>query len=204
MTDPLLTLDDELLSGTVVERPNRFVVRVRFDDDPERVFLGDPGALEGVVEPGREALCRAVADPERATDYDAIAARVDDVHVSLRAALANDLLERVLESGDLPAFSGYSIRRREPALPDDGRADFLLESASGPTSTASARIEPSTPSSLPGSRTPLRRASASTPSRPSSTRRTTGSGIPRSRSTWSDWRHSSSGFGARGNSSVTQ
>ena len=131
MADPLLTLEEELLSGVVVDRPNRFVLRVRFDEEPERVFLGDPGALEGVVEPGREVLCRAVDDPERATDYDAIAARVDDVHVSLRAALANRLFESALERGDLPPFSGYSVERREPPLPDHGRTDFLLASGRG-------------------------------------------------------------------------
>ena len=54
--EPLLALDDELRSGTVVDRPNRFVVRVRFDGAPERAFLGDPGALEGLLAPGREIL----------------------------------------------------------------------------------------------------------------------------------------------------
>jgi sugar fermentation stimulation protein A len=40
---PLLTVEDDLVTGTVVDRPNRFVVRVRFDTSLERVFLGDPG-----------------------------------------------------------------------------------------------------------------------------------------------------------------
>lgn len=127
MREPLLTVSEELLAGRVVDRPNRFVVRVRFDEAPERVFLGDPGALEGVVEPGRELLCRAVDDPERATDYDAIAAVVDDVHVSLRAALANTLFERAVTRGALPAFAGYAVAEREPPLGDHGRTDFRLE-----------------------------------------------------------------------------
>lgn len=127
-----MTVDGELVVGTVVDRPNRFVVRVRFDDeDPERAFLGDPGALEGIVEPGIEIHCRPVDDPERATDYDAIAVRLGDVHVSLRAALANDLFERVLERGLLPGFAGYAVDRREPPLADHGRTDFLLSGPDG-------------------------------------------------------------------------
>jgi sugar fermentation stimulation protein A len=129
--DPLLTIDDDLLSGTVVDRPNRFVVRVRFEDTPERVFLGDPGALAGTVEPGREILCSPVDDPDRATDYDAIAAVVDDVYVSVRPALANDLFERALARDAVPAFTGYTCRTREPALPDHGRTDFLLDAPGG-------------------------------------------------------------------------
>lgn len=124
--EPLLTIDDPLITGMVVDRPNRFVVRVRFDDSPERVFLGDPGALEDILEPGREILCSPVDDPDRATDYDAIAVRVDETYVSVRAALANDLFERALTRDALPAFLGYDLVEREPQLPDHGRTDFLL------------------------------------------------------------------------------
>lgn len=129
--DPLLTVDDDLRTGTIVDRPNRFVVRVRFGDSPERAFLGDPGALENIVEPGREILCRPVDDPDRATDYDAIAVRVTDTYVSVRTALANDLFEQAVRLQALPGFEGYTFRRREPPLPEHGRTDFLLETPDG-------------------------------------------------------------------------
>ncbi|MFB6178581.1 MAG: DNA/RNA nuclease SfsA [Halorientalis sp.] len=130
--DPLLTVDDHLVTGTVVDRPNRFVVRVRFDDgDPERAFLGDPGGLREILEPSREIRCLPVDDPERATDYDAIAIQVDGIWVSVRTALANDLFEAVLARDAIPAFEGYGIQRREPPLPDHGRTDFLLDAAHG-------------------------------------------------------------------------
>lgn len=137
--DPLLTVDDELVTGRIVDRPNRFVVRVRFDDDPERVFLGDPGALEGTLESGREILCSPVDDPERATDYDAIAVDVDGTFVSVRTALANDLFERALAAGTVPAFEGYELREREPQLPEHGRTDFLLRN--GPESSVYVEVK---------------------------------------------------------------
>ncbi len=136
---PLLTIDEALLTGTVVDRPNRFVVRVRFDEAPERVFLGDPGALEGTVEPGREILCLPVDDPDRKTDYDAIAVHVDDVYVSVRASLANDLFERAIARDSIPRFAGYTCREREPALPDHGRTDFRLETPGGDTATVEVK-----------------------------------------------------------------
>lgn len=142
--DPLLTHEGELLAGTVVDRPNRFVVRVRFDGQPagsgavgpddehdaERAFLGDPGAL-AVLQPGRTVLCSPADDPDRKTDFDAIAVDAGDVYVSLRAALANDLFQRALERGALRPFEGYAVERREPPLPEHGRTDFLLESPTG-------------------------------------------------------------------------
>lgn len=128
---PLLTRDDEPVTGTVVDRPNRFVVRVRFDGSPARAHLADPGALEGVLEPGREILCSPADDPDRATDYDALAVRADDVWVSLRAALANDLFERALARDRIPEFADYACRAREPSLPDHGRTDFHLETPAG-------------------------------------------------------------------------
>ena len=131
--ESLLAIDDDLCTGTIVDRPNRFVVRVRFADSrrPERVFLGDPGALEGTVEPGREILCSPADAPDRATDYDAVAVHVDDVCVSVRPTLANDLFERALDRDALPEFTGYTCRKREPALPDHGRTDFLHDTPRG-------------------------------------------------------------------------
>ena len=138
MAEPLYTHDGELVTGTVVDRPNRFVLRVRFDDadgsandaDPERVFLGDPGELAGIVEPGAEVLCSPVDDDERSTDYDAVAADVGGTYVSLRAALANDLFARALER-DLVDVPPHSSVVREPDLPDHGRTDVRLDDEDG-------------------------------------------------------------------------
>lgn len=133
MSRPVLTHEGELVRGTVVDRPNRFVLTVRFDSSPERVFLGDPGAL-AVLDEGSTVLCEPVDDPDRKTGYDAVAVEVEDVYVSLKAALANDLFQELVETDRLPAFERYRVTKREPQLPDHGRADFLLddtESASG-------------------------------------------------------------------------
>lgn len=137
MATLLRTFERNLLQGEVVERPNRFVVRVDFDgveagakDAWERVFLGDPGALR-VLQPGSRILCAPAENEDRKTDYDAIAVAGDDTWVSLRAAFANDLVEEALDRDLLSAFEGYRQVRREPDLPDHGRSDFLLESPAG-------------------------------------------------------------------------
>ncbi|MFB6096113.1 MAG: DNA/RNA nuclease SfsA [Haloferacaceae archaeon] len=135
MATPLHTVERDLLAGAVIERPNRFVVRVAFDggasnSDGERVFLGDPGALR-VLQPGATVLCAPAANDDRKTDYDAVAVADGDTWVSLRAAFANDLVEAALARDLLPGFGGYTQRRREPPLPDHGRSDFLLAAPDG-------------------------------------------------------------------------
>lgn len=127
----LLTHDRELVTGRIVDRPNRFVVRVDFGEATERVFLGDPGELDGIVEQGTEILCSPADDDQRATQYDAIATVVEERYVSVRAALANDLFEQAVRSEAIAAFADHTIEQREPRLPDHGRTDFLLADPSG-------------------------------------------------------------------------
>lgn len=142
MPTRLLEHDGDLVRGTVVERPNRFVLRVRFDTDsaaadtttePERVHLSDPGALR-VLQPGSTVLCSPVEDSSRKTDWDAIAVHDEDSDcwVSLRAALANDLFVAAFDGGYLTGFPAFDDFEREPSLPDHGRADVKLETDDGP------------------------------------------------------------------------
>lgn len=143
MTATLLEHEGALVPGTVVERPNRFVLRVRFDDgatsedaeksEPERVHLGDPGALR-MLKPGSTVLCRPVDDVSRKTDWDAIAVRVEDAEcwASLRPALANDLFVAALDGGYLTGYPVFGSLEREPTLPDHGRADVKLSTDDGP------------------------------------------------------------------------
>lgn len=144
MAETLLEHEGDLVRGTVVERPNRFVLRVRFDEaasgersgadaTPARVHLADPGALR-VLEPGRSVLCRPVEDESRKTAWDAIAVRApaSECWVSLRAALANELFVTALERGLLTGYPPYDELAREPSLPDHGRADVMLSTADGP------------------------------------------------------------------------
>lgn len=126
-TDRLFGLDGDLISDRIVDRPNRFVVTVRFDNKTERAYLADPGTLEGLLVSGREILCSPVENPNRSTEYDAIAVQKGDIYVSVRAVLANELFEAALTKGLVPRFDGYSVLDREPKPPDHGRTDFLLE-----------------------------------------------------------------------------
>ena len=124
-------LDRELVEGTVIERLNRFVLRVQFNEHVDDVHLSDPGALVGLVNSGATVLCAEATGAHRSTRYDAIAVDVAGAYVSLRPAFANELFAAAVESECLPQFLGYEIDVREPNLPDHGRTDFKLISPVG-------------------------------------------------------------------------
>jgi len=119
--------DDPLVEGRLVERQNRFVLTVEIEGEHRKVFLDETGRLTTVLVDDATVHCRPADDPERSTDFTAVAVETGDVTVSVRAAMANDLFVAALSGGHLPAFADATVRRREPPLPDHGRTDVRLE-----------------------------------------------------------------------------
>ncbi|QLD88177.1 DNA/RNA nuclease SfsA [Natronomonas salina] len=131
MPEPLVTYDEPLESGTFRERRNRFSLAASVDGENRPVYLRNSGGLETVLRPGREMLLRRVDDADRKTDFDAIAVDVDGTWVTLDSTLPNAVFEACVAGGRLPQFDGYDVVRAEPALPDAGRSDFLLDGPDG-------------------------------------------------------------------------
>lgn len=130
MRDFILTYENELKKGEILDRPNRFILRVKFDTGQEKVYLANPGALSTVIDSSREVLCESVSAENRKTDYNAFAIEVGNIYVTVRSAFANTVFGKILEKGFLEEFREFTIVSREPLLPTRGRADFLLEDES--------------------------------------------------------------------------
>jgi len=126
----LLRTDADLLEGPLVERLNRFVLAVDLPeagaDGPREVYLPETGRLTTVLTDDATVVCEPVEDPDRRTDFTALAVHTGEVYVTVEAVRANALVAAAIERGLLPAFRGWAVRRREPPLPDGGRADLLL------------------------------------------------------------------------------
>jgi len=119
--------DEELVAGRLVERQNRFVLTVEIAGQEADVFLDETGRLTTVLVDDATVYCLPADDPDRSTDYTAVAVDTGEVVISVRAAMANDLFVSALEGGHVPAFADATIQRQEPPLPDHGRTDVLLE-----------------------------------------------------------------------------
>lgn len=123
----LLRTDATLLEGSLCERVNRFVLDVELDGEIVEVYLPETGRLTTVLVDDATVVCEPVSDPDRRTDYTALAVHTGDVYVTVEAVRANALVARAIERDVLPVFEGWTLARREPALPAGGRGDLLLE-----------------------------------------------------------------------------
>jgi sugar fermentation stimulation protein A len=124
-----------LYNGEVVERENRFVVRVQADDRVFRCHLSNPGELSGLVDPGETVYFRPVEDSSRKTEGDLVAAEAGDTLVYLPSAAANRVLSEVVQRGLIDRFDDCRILEREPKLEPEGRADFVINPGDAGTDT---------------------------------------------------------------------
>lgn len=129
----LYQYEDPLVTGTYVSRPNRFTIRVKLNGATRRVYLRNSGGLTTVLKPGRTVYCHPVSSQERQTDFDAVAVDVDGTLVMVDSLLPNNIVHACLEAGLLPSLREYQLETPEPALPDGGRADFLVSEPTGTT-----------------------------------------------------------------------
>jgi sugar fermentation stimulation protein A len=135
MTAELLRTDADLVEGRLLERQNRFVLDVALDhaaeDEVAEVYLPETGRLTTVLVEDATVVCEPVEDPDRRTDYTALAVHNGDVYVTVEAVRANAILAEAIQRDLVSAFEGTELVRREPALPEGGRADLLLAPEGG-------------------------------------------------------------------------
>lgn len=126
MAVELARTDAALREGRLVERRNRFVLAVELEGEIVEAYLPETGRLTTVLVEDATVVCQPVEDPGRRTDYTALAVDTGEVYVTVEAVRANELVAAAVERDLLPAFAGWTLERREPALPGGGRADLLL------------------------------------------------------------------------------
>lgn len=126
-----LTTVPDLEPGRICDRLNRFVLAVDHPTDGTlEAYFPNTGGYN-LVEPGREVRLEAVSSETRRTDYTVRFVDVNGVWVSAVASFANDAFEAAVTGGHLPWLEDWTITRREPPLPEGGRADFSIESTDG-------------------------------------------------------------------------
>ncbi len=120
-----------LVSGTFVERPNRFVVFARKETgETVEAHLADPGRLVELLLPGAELRLRPAAEgSSRRTRFSVALVRsptAPHAWVSLEATRANGLVEELWAKGDLHRFDRSWEMRRE-VRHGSSRFDFRFE-----------------------------------------------------------------------------
>ena len=115
------------VAGVFVERPNRFLARVRLRNrSVVNAHVADPGRLKELLIPGARVRLRPAAAPARRTDWDMIGVKSPQGWVNIDSRLPNLLFAEAVREGSLAEFPAGCAIQPEPPY-GASRLDFLLE-----------------------------------------------------------------------------
>lgn len=114
--------------GTFLDRPNRFVAYVKYNNEIKRCHVPDPGRLKELLLPETKLLLRI---PKNEKNYKTFAAvigvQLSNNHwVSIDSQLANRFVKH--EWKNLPVLKEYNHLQSEYSLNKGSRLDFYLHS----------------------------------------------------------------------------
>lgn len=116
----------DLLHGTFLSRPNRFVVRCDVDGRTVNAYLPNPGRLWELFFPGVPLLLQKLPrSPQRKLEYLAVAVLRDRFPVMLHTHHNNLVARKLVEDGLVPGLEGAEIVKAEYQI-GRSRFDFLL------------------------------------------------------------------------------
>ncbi len=112
---------DNITEGVFLERPNRFIAKVKIGDDIETVHVKNTGRCKELLVPGCQVWLARSDDPKRKTGYDLVAVRKDTgVLFNIDSQAPNKVAREWLES------QGYDVIIPEHTY-GDSRLDFYME-----------------------------------------------------------------------------
>lgn len=121
-----MKLGDRIESGEFLERPNRYLARVKINGEELQAHVPDPGRLPGLMIPGREARLIYNSGPNRKTSYTLALIRHENIWVSVYPVFANKIVGQALAKKRIDCFGSY-ISFRAEAKKGKSRFDFKLE-----------------------------------------------------------------------------
>ena len=123
----VITRGQQLQSGKLVNRENRFVAQVRLDNDQLiTAYVPNPGRMEELMIPGSKVLVGHYPSKSRKTEYDLLVVEYNDTLVSIDTRIPNQIVELALNNKEIPEFKNYSKIKPEYTY-GNSRLDFLLE-----------------------------------------------------------------------------
>ncbi len=114
----------QIVRGTFIERPNRFIAMVDIDGKIETVHVKNTGRCRELLVPGAMVYLEAGNNPERKTAYDLVAVQKQDRLINMDSQAPNKVVEEWLLKKEL--FPGLICVRPETKY-GNSRFDFYVE-----------------------------------------------------------------------------
>jgi len=109
----------------ILERLNKFVVKIVVDETENLAFLQNTGRLQQYIERGRPGFCIPITKPKRLR-YRLFAVRDNGFCAILDTLLQAKSFESALERNLIPWLTGYRIAKRDVRV-DHVRLDYLVK-----------------------------------------------------------------------------
>ena len=109
-----------MVPGTFLRRPNRFIAHVEIDGKEEIVHVKNTGRCRELLPPGARVWCQRSDNPKRKTRYDLITVRKGDRLINMDSQAPNAAVKEWLLSGGL----GKVKDLRPETVHGDSRFDF--------------------------------------------------------------------------------
>ena len=116
-----------LVETRLVRRYKRFLADVELENgDIITVHCANPGSMLGLTEPGIRAWISDSRNPKRKLQYSLEMVEVEGAMVGVNTNLPNRLAVEAIETGRIPALSGYSALKTEVKYGKNSRIDVVI------------------------------------------------------------------------------
>ena len=120
-----------MIPGTFLSRPNRFIAKVEIDGKEETVHVKNTGRCRELLPPGAEVWCQRSGNPNRKTKFDLITVKKGDRLINMDSQAPNTAAGEWLRNGglgqieNLKAETFHGDSRYDFSFTKDGRQCFL-------------------------------------------------------------------------------
>ena len=120
-----------MVPGTFLSRPNRFIAHVEIDGRTETVHVKNTGRCRELLPAGARVWCQRSDNPARKTKYDLITVRKGELLINMDSQAPNIAAEEWLRSGGLGPIENlrretvHGDSRFDLSFVKDGRQCFL-------------------------------------------------------------------------------
>ena len=121
-----MKINYSFLEASFIDRPNRFLTRVKYNNKIVNSHLPDPGRLKELLKPGARILIKEEKGKHRKTAYSTQAVYNKNVLISLNTLIPNQFTEYLLREKKLVFLKNWVIDKKEIPY-DNHRFDFRLK-----------------------------------------------------------------------------
>ncbi len=120
-----INIEHKFIEAVFIERPNRFLTRIRLDGEIIDSHLPDPGRLQELLIPGARLLVKQENGKNRKTQYSTQAVYAGETLISLNTLLPNRVVSCLIKNQGLEFLQNWKFQKQEVSY-GNSRFDFQL------------------------------------------------------------------------------